>query len=53
MARDGNDAKSLWSAGKAVKIYAAPAGAKDRPAAGAETEKAGQSKRTCPCSKKS
>jgi hypothetical protein len=53
MARDENDAKSLWSTSKAVKIYAATARTKDRPAAGAKTEKAGQGKGTCPCSKKS
>jgi hypothetical protein len=53
MARDENNAKSLWSAGKAVKIYAAPARTKDRPAARAKTEKAGRDKGTCPCSKKS
>jgi hypothetical protein len=53
MARDGNDAKSLWSDSKAVKIYAAPARTKDQPAARAKREKAGQDKGTCPCSKKS
>jgi len=53
MARDENNAESLWSAGKAVKIYAAPARTKDRSAARAKTENAGQGKGTCPCSKKS
>jgi hypothetical protein len=52
-ARDENDAESLWSAGKAMKIYEAPARTKDRPAARAKTENAGQDKGTCPCSKKS
>jgi hypothetical protein len=53
MARDKNNAESLWSAGKAVKIHAAPARNKDRAAARAKTEKAGQDQGTCPCSKKS
>jgi hypothetical protein len=51
MARDKNNAESLWSSGKAVRIYtdAATARTKERPAARVETEKAGQEKRTCPC----
>lgn len=53
MAKDENDAESLWSAGKAVKIYAVPARTKERPAPRIKTEKAGQGKETCPCSKKS
>ncbi|MDD4447360.1 MAG: C1 family peptidase, partial [Methanothrix sp.] len=53
MARDKNNAKSLWSAGKAVRIFAAAARTQDRPAARAKKEKAGQDRGTCPCSKKS
>jgi hypothetical protein len=53
MARDENNAKSLWSAGKAVRIYAAAARTQDRPASGAKKEKAVQDRGTCPCSKKS
>jgi hypothetical protein len=55
MARDKNNAKSLWSAGKAVRIYAdaATARIKKQPAARAKTENGGQDKGTCPCSKKS
>lgn len=41
------------SAGKAVKIHAAPARTKDLAAARAKTENAGQDQGTCPCSKKS
>ena len=53
MAKDENDAESIWSDSKTVKIYAAPARTKDQAAAKAKTEKAGQGKETCPCSKKS
>jgi hypothetical protein len=55
MARDKNNAESLWSTGKAVRIYAdaATARIKEQPAARIKTEKTGQDKRTCPCFKKS
>ncbi|MDQ1261607.1 MAG: Papain family cysteine protease, partial [Euryarchaeota archaeon] len=53
MATDENEAESLWSAGKTVKINDAPPRSKDQPSATARTEKAGQDKGTCPCSKKS
>jgi hypothetical protein len=55
MAIDKNNAESLWSDGKAVKIYAATARTKDRTAAGTEKKKAGQGqdKGGCPCSKNS
>jgi len=53
MARDKNNAESLWSTGKAVRIYVAAAPTKEQPAAGVKTEKAGQDKRTCPCLKRS
>ncbi len=53
MATDCNEAKSLWSVGKTVKISDAPASSRDQPSGTAKTEKSGQGKGTCPCSKKS
>ena len=43
MAKDSNDAESLWSSAKTVKIYNIAA----------QAEKKGPRKNTCPCSKKS
>ena len=43
MAKDSNDAESLWSSAKTVKIYNIAA----------QAEKTGQRKKACPCSKTS
>lgn len=53
MAVDGNDAKSQWSASRAVKIRGAVARSGNQAATRTRTERAGQAKGTCPCSKNS
>ena len=53
MAVDGNDAKSQWSASRAVKIHGAAARSVNQAAPRTRTQRAGQSKGTCPCSKNS
>ena len=48
MAKDGNDAESLWSASKAVKIYAAPARTKDQAAARPKRKKQDRAREPVP-----
>jgi hypothetical protein len=50
MATDSNNAASLYSTAKKVKIYASSRGLKARPSTAAKAEEAGQRKKTCPCS---
>ncbi|MFZ3147703.1 MAG: C1 family peptidase [Methanothrix sp.] len=52
MATDSNNATSLPSAAKKVKIYAASRGSKAVPSAEAKAGETGQRKKTCPCSAK-
>ncbi|MCX6673129.1 MAG: PKD domain-containing protein [Methanothrix sp.] len=51
MATDSNEAASLWSTSKTVKIYNASRRSLASLSLAAKTEKAGQGKKTCPCSK--
>ncbi|HPS90981.1 MAG TPA: PKD domain-containing protein [Methanothrix sp.] len=53
MAVDGNNAKSQWSASRAVKIRGAVARSGNQAAPRTRTERAGQVKETCPCSRNS
>jgi hypothetical protein len=53
MATDGNEAVSLWSTTKNVRIYDASRRSKAKPSVAAKAEKTKQGKKTCPCSKKS
>ncbi|MCX6677175.1 MAG: PKD domain-containing protein [Methanothrix sp.] len=52
MATDSNEAASLWSISKAVKISNASRLSEAGPSQAAKTETTGQGKKTCPCSKK-
>ncbi len=53
MAKDSNDAESLWSATKTVTVSEASRRSKAKLSSAAKAEETGQGKRTCPCSQKS
>jgi hypothetical protein len=53
MATDHNDAASLWSAGKTVKVYDVSRRPTVKSSDAAKAEKTGQGRKACPCSGKS